>query len=128
MLRSALLAAARSANVRRIVTANPLTGPVVDRYVAGTSAADAVAATSALAARGMHTSLDHLGEDTLDAGQAADTVNAYRAVLGSLGDAGLAGRAEVSVKLSAVGQSLPCLLYTSPSPRDRTRSRMPSSA
>ena len=25
-------------------------------------------------------------------------------------------------------QSLDCLLYTSPSPRDRTRSRMPSSA
>ena len=25
-------------------------------------------------------------------------------------------------------QGLPCLLYTSPSPRDRTRSRMPSSA
>ena len=24
--------------------------------------------------------------------------------------------------------ALPCLLYTSPSPRDRTRSRMPSSA
>ena len=27
-----------------------------------------------------------------------------------------------------VGTSLDCLLYTSPSPRDRTRSRMPSSA
>ena len=26
------------------------------------------------------------------------------------------------------GDNLPCLLYTSPSPRDRTRSRMPSSA
>src|SRR5665811_1993703 len=26
------------------------------------------------------------------------------------------------------GEGLPCLLYTSPSPRDRTRSRMPSSA
>ena len=25
-------------------------------------------------------------------------------------------------------QAAPCLLYTSPSPRDRTRSRMPSSA
>jgi len=25
-------------------------------------------------------------------------------------------------------QAYPCLLYTSPSPRDRTRSRMPSSA
>ena len=28
----------------------------------------------------------------------------------------------------AIDQSEPCLLYTSPSPRDRTRSRMPSSA
>ena len=26
------------------------------------------------------------------------------------------------------GINVPCLLYTSPSPRDRTRSRMPSSA
>jgi len=26
------------------------------------------------------------------------------------------------------GESIDCLLYTSPSPRDRTRSRMPSSA
>ena len=29
---------------------------------------------------------------------------------------------------SAQGRSMYCLLYTSPSPRDRTRSRMPSSA
>ena len=28
----------------------------------------------------------------------------------------------------AAGNPIPCLLYTSPSPRDRTRSRMPSSA
>ena len=27
-----------------------------------------------------------------------------------------------------IGQAIDCLLYTSPSPRDRTRSRMPSSA
>ena len=27
-----------------------------------------------------------------------------------------------------ISPRLPCLLYTSPSPRDRTRSRMPSSA
>ena len=30
--------------------------------------------------------------------------------------------------VSALGQDKACLLYTSPSPRDRTRSRMPSSA
>ena len=31
-------------------------------------------------------------------------------------------------KSSAMNVKKPCLLYTSPSPRDRTRSRMPSSA
>ena len=30
--------------------------------------------------------------------------------------------------VGAVNTNEPCLLYTSPSPRDRTRSRMPSSA
>ena len=30
--------------------------------------------------------------------------------------------------LSGINVDIPCLLYTSPSPRDRTRSRMPSSA
>ena len=29
---------------------------------------------------------------------------------------------------NVMNQDYPCLLYTSPSPRDRTRSRMPSSA
>ena len=31
-------------------------------------------------------------------------------------------------KIKVGGYIKPCLLYTSPSPRDRTRSRMPSSA
>ena len=35
---------------------------------------------------------------------------------------------ELGTELSAVTDQEPCLLYTSPSPRDRTRSRMPSSA
>ena len=36
----------------------------------------------------------------------------------------------IRLALSAIeiAQTHPCLLYTSPSPRDRTRSRMPSSA
>ena len=33
-----------------------------------------------------------------------------------------------STSMGAPGEDLFCLLYTSPSPRDRTRSRMPSSA
>ena len=34
----------------------------------------------------------------------------------------------VSVLIDIIGTTLLCLLYTSPSPRDYTRSRMPSSA
>ena len=42
---------------------------------------------------------------------------------GSLGEIGIApGHSPLLTGL------MPCLLYTSPSPRDRTRSRMPSSA
>ena len=35
---------------------------------------------------------------------------------------------EIDALKSELTASLACLLYTSPSPRDRTRSRMPSSA
>ena len=38
---------------------------------------------------------------------------------------GLAALVELDIKVAVFD---PCLLYTSPSPRDRTRSRMPSSA
>ncbi|TDD53390.1 proline dehydrogenase family protein [Saccharopolyspora elongata] len=107
MLRSTLLAAARSQGVRRLVEANPLTKPVVERFVAGTTPEDAVRATRALRDQNMYVTLDHLGEDTLDAQQATDTVRAYQQMLEVLATEGLADRAEVSVKLSAVGQFLP---------------------
>jgi proline dehydrogenase len=107
MLRTTLLAAARSDQVRRLVEANPLTRPMVNRFIAGTTHEDAVAATGELREQGMSVTLDRLGEDTLDAGQAAATVRAYQQLLTELSAAGLAEWAEVSVKLSAVGQFLP---------------------
>ncbi|GAA2801986.1 proline dehydrogenase family protein [Saccharopolyspora taberi] len=107
MLRTPLLAAARSTGVRKLVEANPLTAAVVDRFVAGTTPEDAVSATRSLRDQGLHVTLDHLGEDTLDSAQAAGTVRAYQRMLAELAEAGLADRAEVSVKLSAVGQFLP---------------------
>ena len=48
-----------------------------------------------------------VGEDVLDRSQAQQTVAAYLDLLTGLEDAGLAYAAEVSVKLSAVGQALP---------------------
>jgi hypothetical protein len=52
-------------------------------------------------------SIDRLGEDTLDRSQAEATRDAYVELLDALHAAGLTSDAEVSVKLSAVGQALP---------------------
>jgi proline dehydrogenase len=66
-----------------------------------------VRATRGLVGAGLHATLDFLGEDTLDEGQAEATVTAYLTLLDQLSAAGLARQAEVSVKLSAIGQALP---------------------
>jgi proline dehydrogenase len=107
MLRPVLLAVSRSARTRALVERAPLTRPVVDRFVAGATLDDAVRATRDLVAGGCRVTVDHLGEDVADAHDADATVRAYLRLLDALRDAGLAGRAEVSVKLSAAGQFLP---------------------
>jgi proline dehydrogenase len=105
MLRTTLLAAARSPQVKAIVESGPF-DPLVSRFVAGSSDDDAVAVARTLTADRLVT-LDHLGEDTADRDQADAIVAAYERILARLGDEGLAQRVEVSVKLSALGQSLP---------------------
>jgi proline dehydrogenase len=107
MLRSTLLAASRSAGARTLVESTPLTRPVVNRFVAGDDVEAVIRVTSEVVADGRYVTLDHLGEDTADSSQADATVEAYLDVLKRLDDTGLAGKAEVSVKLSAVGQFLP---------------------
>jgi proline dehydrogenase len=108
MLRQAILAASRNRTVKGVVAGAPVSRNVVARFVAGETVDDAVRATQALTSAGMTVSLDHLGEDTLDAGQADATVKAYLVLLERLSAAGLTagGRAEVSVKLTAVGQAI----------------------
>jgi proline dehydrogenase len=98
---------ARSHQVKTIVTRMPVSSGIVNRYVPGEGAADAVRATHELIDDGLHVTLDFLGEDTLDEAQAEHTVQAYLELLEGLAHAGLARNAEVSVKLSAIGQALP---------------------
>jgi proline dehydrogenase len=107
LLREPLLAAARSPRLRGVAEKSRLTRPVVDRFVAGATEADALKVTGSLLGSGMLVTLDYLGEDTTSAELAEHTVVAYESVLRALGAAALADRAEVSVKLSAIGQSLP---------------------
>jgi proline dehydrogenase len=104
--RRVLLSMSRSRRVRHLVERAPVSRNVVARYVAGTTAEDAAAAARALVDSGRLVSLDHLGEDTFDRDQAEATREAYLTMLKLLADDGLTGSAEVSVKLSAVGQAL----------------------
>lgn len=105
-LRSAILAAARSDRLRTTIAAASPTRAVVDRFVAGETVADALRVARTLTDAGCAVSLDHLGEDVTDAAEAGHAVDAYREVIGAVAEAGLAGRVEVSVKLSALGQAL----------------------
>ncbi|SER40613.1 L-proline dehydrogenase [Lentzea albida] len=97
------MAASRNETVRHLVANAPISRDVVKRFVAGETTADAVEVVRGL---GLPVTLDYLGEDTTDKAQAEKTVQAYLELLDALHAAGLAKDAEVSVKLSAVGQTL----------------------
>ena len=107
ILRTGMLAAARSPKLGVLAERSPVVRPVVSRFVAGRNEEDAVQATRELLRTGLSVTLDFLGEDTTSAEQTAATVAAYRSMLTALGEATDGGRAEVSVKLSALGQALP---------------------
>jgi proline dehydrogenase len=108
VLRRMLLAASASPRLRQLITTTPATRGIVDSYVAGDTAQDAVRVTRELRAAGLLVSLDHLGEDTRDQAQATAVTQEYVQLLGQLGEQGLTrgGAAEVSVKATAVGLTL----------------------
>jgi proline dehydrogenase len=132
MLRSVILAAARSPRVERLIETAPVTRDVVRRFVAGTTVGDVLRISLGLAADGLAVSLDYLGEDTRTPEQAEATRGEYLRLIAALADAGLTPNgpgakarrpiatgtsgaaggsgtsplttAEVSLKLSALGQ------------------------
>ncbi|WP_100448589.1 proline dehydrogenase family protein [Glycomyces xiaoerkulensis] len=112
MLRSVILAAARSSKIEQLVGTAPVSRSLVRRYVAGEATADAVAAARALASDGLLATLDYLGEDTVVVDQADATRDEYLDLLAALRADGLSETTEVSVKLSALGQRIdPELAY-----------------
>jgi proline dehydrogenase len=108
VLRRALLALSASNQARDLIMATPQARDVVARFVAGETVADALTATERLISSGRLVTIDFLGEDTTDPEQAARVADEYIQLLGQLSAAGLAahGRAEVSVKPTAVGLGL----------------------
>jgi proline dehydrogenase len=106
IVRGALLALAGSQWLKDIVTTAPGISGVVTRFAAGETDDDAIRATSDLRDAGFSVSLDYLGEGTHDREQADLVTGAYIKILHRLADAELTKDAEVSVKLSAIGQAL----------------------
>ncbi|MEV0569593.1 proline dehydrogenase family protein [Dactylosporangium sp. NPDC050588] len=104
MLRSVILAAARSHRVERIVETAPVSRSIVRRFIAGEHVEDALQRTRELVAAGLAVTIDHLGEDTTNPQQAEATREEYLKLLDALHAAELTPAAEVSLKLSALGQ------------------------
>lgn len=107
MLRQPILLLSRSGRVKSLVSTLPVSSGIVTGYVPGETTAAAVAAAARLTEDGLRVTLDHLGEDTLDVDQAEAAVEAYVVLLRELAVAGLTPAAEVSIKLSSIGLSLP---------------------
>jgi len=111
VVRPAILAASRADGLRRAAERLPVTRKVVQRFVPGETAGDALNAVEQLRHSGRMISIDYLGEDVTDIDTANATVDAYLALLDGLGtrDEPLAAvrPLEVSLKLSALGQALP---------------------
>jgi proline dehydrogenase len=106
MLRSVFLAAADSSRLGRLVSSATLSKNAARRFVAGDDVADALRAARELADDGLAITVDHLAPETVTAEQAKAVRDEYTALLGRLAGAGLTPAAEVSVKLSALGQRI----------------------
>ena len=107
LLRQVLLGASRNERLRAVVENAPVSRAVVARYVAGNRTEDAVRIARQLIDDGLAVSIDYLGEDTTELAEAERIVREYVTLLAALHAAGFTEHAEVSVKLSAIGQALP---------------------
>ena len=106
MLGPVILAASRSDRLRRVISAAPVTRPVVDRFIPGETVDDVVPIVQHLTDRGLEVTLDVVGEDITTPEQAAAARDAYLELIARLGELELGTRAEMSVKLSLFGQAL----------------------
>jgi proline dehydrogenase len=106
VLRKVLLGAAGSERLQTVVEKAPISRGVVARFIAGEAISDAVRATRELVDDGLAVTIDYLGENTADRSEARDVTAEYLNMIGALKEGGLTDRAELSLKLSAIGQAL----------------------
>jgi proline dehydrogenase len=100
-LRSAILGVAERDEVERFVRHGRLPRALAERFVAGDTLADALQAAQRLAAIGLTSTLDQLGENVLTTEEARHAVHSYAATLRGMAGAGL--EPNISVKLTMLG-------------------------
>ncbi|MFF4368904.1 proline dehydrogenase family protein [Streptomyces sp. NPDC001594] len=106
MLGPAILAASRSDKMRRIVSAAPVTKPVVNRFIPGETVDQVIPIVEELTRKGLEVTLDVVGEDITAVEQSYAARDAYLELIGRLKELGLGEAVEMSVKLSMFGQAL----------------------
>jgi proline dehydrogenase len=103
-LRRPLLAAAESDRIEAFVRRSRLSNGLVRRFVAGEDLESALVAVQDIAAQGMTSTLDHLGENVTTLEKARAAVDSYTAILQRMAEAGL--EPNISVKLTMLGLDL----------------------
>lgn len=104
MIKKMLLVAANNKRLERLVSTNRLTRDLVARFVAGTTLAEAIAATKELNAARIDVSLDLLGETVEDLRESEIATDAYIEAVQAI--AQHVPGTTVSVKLSQLGIGL----------------------
>ncbi|MFD7095660.1 proline dehydrogenase family protein [Streptomyces xanthophaeus] len=106
MLGPVILAASRSDKMRRIVSAAPVTKPVVTRFIPGETVDQVIPIVEDLTRKGLEVTLDVVGEDITTVEQSYAARDAYLELIEHLKALGLGETVEMSVKLSMFGQAL----------------------
>ncbi|MET3983555.1 proline dehydrogenase family protein [Streptomyces sp. PvR034] len=106
MLGPVILAASRSDKMRRIVSAAPVTKPVVNRFIPGETVDQVIPIVVDLTQKGLEVTLDVVGEDITTVEQSHAARDAYLQLIEHLAELGLGETVEMSVKLSMFGQAL----------------------
>lgn len=89
--------------VRRAVTRSRLFRPMVSRFIAGETVAEAVSVAEGLAAQGFGVSLDLLGENVATLEEANRGLEHYLALVEAIGASPHVASINISIKLTALG-------------------------
>lgn len=101
--RSLILKTAALPPVERLVRHSRLFRPLVSRFIAGDSLAEAMVAAEELCAKGIMVSLDFLGESTLSEDQARQAKNAYLDIVEAIAKSPNQAMMNISIKLTQCG-------------------------